>query len=159
MQSEIHRRETHTMISEKELRNLSEIRKEFKGLKKLRDFRNLKESLVCRVRLVHQTILRIREERSKKGVRNMAPKYAITTADDKTDRDLNQIPLDKVYSYWNKIIGVPTEFTICSALKDWRESITNPTIVTNEENSRELWEEVCKSSSPWKATGPDGIPN
>ena len=118
MQSEIHRRETHTMISEKELRNLSEIRKKFKGLKKLRDFRNLKESLVCRVRLVHQTILRIREERSRKRVRNMAPKYAITTTDDKTERDLNQIPLDRVYSYWNKIIGVPTEFTICSALND-----------------------------------------
>uniref|UniRef100_A0A914NTP9 Reverse transcriptase domain-containing protein n=1 Tax=Meloidogyne incognita TaxID=6306 RepID=A0A914NTP9_MELIC len=32
-------------------------------------------------------------------------------------------------------------------------------MVMNEENSFDLWDEVCKASSPWKATGPDGIPN
>jgi len=158
LQDIIQSRESGAQLSKTGYTRVKKLRKEFNNLERLCDFRNLKETLVNRARLIHKTILNIREERERRRVRNMAPRWAINANDPKA-KSKAEIPLKKVYSYWSEIIGVERQFKSCKTLEDWRKSIVVPTLSIDMETSREGWEQVRKASRPWKATGPDGIPN
>lgn len=158
LQLEINRRQTHSELTESSKRNLAKLRKTFRGLRALRDFKNLKESLVSKLHIISQTLSQKREDKVRKYVRNLPPKMALQ-ATKSSSRSTNQIPIADIRAYWYELIGRSKEFTTNAELDRWKASVQKPPSLVDYNDTVTKWEELCKKARPWKAPGPDGIPN
>jgi Reverse transcriptase (RNA-dependent DNA polymerase) len=69
--------------------------------------------------------------------------------------------VEKVREYWSTIIGQTVPFEETDALQEWMMDIDEnvvPQIVDNY-NMRAMFRKVMSKAKPWRAPGPDGIPN
>lgn len=156
-QEEINRRESGTAINERQSYQLKRLRDEFTRLRQLPDFRQLKETLTCKLRIVNRQIQSRDDEVERRRIRGLPLKRALErTENSKKDKI---IPINRVRGFWAGIIGQSKEFKQCPELDEWKNSLQSdsPQAIALEGSAGD-WEAVCKKAKSWKAPGPDGIP-
>ena len=114
----------------------------------------LKEQLKL---LKNRVNLRLDDEKRKR-TRFTQPSRLISGKNDR----LANIDIETHRSYWDEIIGRWKPFEKTSALLEWENSLHH--VVPQQLDKtiaveREAWERRVRKFRPWKAPGPDGIPN
>lgn len=108
--------------------------------------------------LVYRHQKSVREaELERKKLRKLPPKRAV-----EPKLEDSNIPVEEVQGFWAGIIGEPKPFRATEPYLEWARKISDrhvelPDLDDTEE--RALYAEVLKKARPFKAPGPDGIPN
>lgn len=155
-QEEIERRTKHTKLNDRLSRQLKGLRKEFSGLRQLPDFKELKETLVTKLRIVDKQIAARNDEVQRRRIRGLPLRRALERIENSSKAPT--IPMSKVRNFWAGIIGQRKEFTMCPELENWKKCLQpKHRQEIDLKDTVEDWELVCKKAKSWKAPGPDGI--
>lgn len=73
-----------------------------------------------------------------------------------------ETPVEAVRDYWERVIGIPSEFQMNPMLRSWESAVLQEVAqkgatLSDRTVDRDEWEQVCKKAKSFKATGPDCI--
>uniref|UniRef100_A0A915CQ34 Uncharacterized protein n=1 Tax=Ditylenchus dipsaci TaxID=166011 RepID=A0A915CQ34_9BILA len=74
---------------------------------------------------------------------------------------VGNIEAEQSKAYWSTIIGRSKPYRPNNELEEWLTHVDQTTEeqTIDESADKILWRQVLKKTKPWKAPGPDGIPN
>lgn len=147
LRSELHRRESGEFRNRKWFKRISPILTEL-DCKSLDGLRVKLRELGDKLRTIQSEIKVEEDGNQRRTTRRMGHKSVL-----RGDTSTETIPLDKIRSFWEGIIGVETPFDETTV------SFYDPPTTLNNASvfGVSTWEAVYKRLKPWKAPGPDGI--
>lgn len=154
---ELRRRREGSRASLKQKANFAQIRRRY-GIKTRCELEQRLYSLKEQLKLLKNRVKLRRDDESRKRTRFTQPSRTISAKDDR----LSNIDINAHRSYWDEIIGQNKPYEKTAALLEWENSLsqTNQQVLSKTiAEEREAWERRIRKFRPWKAPGPDGIPN